>query len=286
MNVYLPQYLYKYFSLHLTFNEMFFDKFGTERQKNSFDALRDILINNKIYYSKSKIFNDPFEFDGIFLKLSKQMRDKIRFGVIDKLHSNGSLYINKNDNHIVIINSDKELDEQEIETHNNPSSLFRRCGFISLCKSNDIISMWSHYANSHNGICLRFKCINDEFYSIGTSGRVVEVIYDNNIIQKELCVNSPSKNVFEKISRKSECFKYEEEFRVFKIPSNFDKDDASGNHKFNSSLVNAIYFGLRTEDEDKEKIIQIVNEAKHKIELYSPVKDKKLLKINFEKIQG
>ncbi len=240
MNVNLPEYLYKFHPLNSKFNEKIRENGVEERSKNGFDALEDILVNNKIYYSKPKYFNDPFEFDGVILKISQN--DENRKSAYDLLH---------------------------------------RFGFISFSQQNNNILMWSHYADAHRGVCLRFKCIEDSFYSENGSGRIVEVEYGDTIIEKSILSNNSA--VFGKMSRKACCWSYEEEFRIFKVSSTVKADDACGNYSFNSKLVDAVYFGLKTEG-DKQKVIKIIDSAKHKIELYQAVKNKTHLKIDFEEI--
>lgn len=142
--------------------------------------------------------------------------------------------------------------------------------------------MWSHYANAHRGVCLRFKCVEDSFYSENGAGRIVEVEYDDSIIEKNIL--SDNSAAFIKMSRKACCWAYEEEFRIFKVPNSVKADDAYGNHIFNSKLVDAVYLGLKTEEEGIQKVKKIIDSATHKIGLYRAVKNKTHLKIDFEKI--
>lgn len=240
MNVNLPENLYKFLPLKPDFSEEI-QVNGAKRFKNGFDALEDILVKNKIYYSRPKYFNDPFEFDGVILKISQYDQD--RKSAYDLLH---------------------------------------RLGYISFSKHNDRILMWSHYADAHRGVCLRFKCVDDPFYSENGAGRVVDVNYGDDIIEKNILRDSNS--AFSKMSRKARCWSYENEFRTFKVPSSVKADDASGSHNFNSKLVDAVYFGLKTGKEEIQKVKAIVESAKHKIELYQAAKNRTHLKIDFVKI--
>ncbi len=207
MNVTLPEYLYKFLPLNINFNEKVQVNGVEERLKNGFDALEDILVKNKIYYSKPKYFNDPFEFDGVILKIS-----------------------------------------QNDENRKSAYELLHRLGFISFSKHNNRTLMWSHYADAHRGVCLRFKCIEDSFYSENGSGRVVEVEYDDKIVKKNIL--SDNSSTFSKMSRKACCWSYEKELRIFKVPSSVKADDACGSHIFNSKLVYAVYLGLKIENKE------------------------------------
>lgn len=284
MNVYLPEHLYKYLSLNIQFSEKIEDE-GVIRSKNGFDALRDILVNNKIYYSQPRYFNDPFELDAIVLRLSENERNKILERTVDDLVRSGAIYKDLDNKEIITVGSEEDFVESEIEYHNRITNLFHRCGFISLSRYNDTTLMWSHYSDAHRGVCLRFKCIEDNFYSQNGLGRVVEVSYRDEILTEEINILPVNHAVFEKISRKATCWEYEQEFRIFKVPTNRKADDTFGNHVFNSSLVDRVYLGLKTTDEDKQKIIKIIQSAKHQIDLFQAVKSKKELKIEFEKME-
>jgi len=233
MEVKLPNFLYKFLPLNKTFDEKIHESDGTVRCKNGFDAIEDILVNNKIYYSKPKYFNDPFEFDGVILK-----------------------FVNGDNNRKIAYD------------------LLHRFGFISFSSRNDNILMWSHYADAHRGVCVRFKCVEDPFFDEDGAGRVVKVEYGNKIVEKENSILSDRRAVFEKMSRKACCWSYEREFRIFKVPSSVKSDDAYGNHNFNSTLVDAVYFGLKTEDSEKIKVRGIIDSAKHEISVYKAVKNK------------
>lgn len=241
MDIILPEYIYKYLPLNIEFSEKVQVNDVEKRPKNGFDALEDILVRNRIFYSKAKFFNDPFEFDGVILKMSEN--DKNRNSAYDLLH---------------------------------------RLGIISFSRQNNIILMWSHYAQDHSGVCLRFRCIDDSFYSENGAGRVVEVEYDNNIVEKNILSDYTS--TLHKMSRKACCWSYEKEIRIFKVPSSVKADDAYGNHFFNSKIVDAVYLGLKTGEEEIQKIKKIIKSANRNIELYQAIKNKDQLKIDFEKL--
>jgi hypothetical protein len=243
MNVNLPEFLYKFLPLNTLFDVTITDKNGKKRPKNGFDALEEILVNNRIFYSKAESFNDPFEFDGVRLRAHK--------------------------------------DDEKGEVG---CKLLKRCGIISFSSQNENILMWSHYADSHRGVALRFRGEPDHFYSEGNQGRVIRVTYGNKIIEKSNTVFSDHNGIFEKMSRKACCWKYEQEYRVFKVPSTFHSDDATGIHPFNSRLIDAIFLGLRVGEEEQDKIVELAKFASHKIDLYKSIKNISNLKLDFEKI--
>ncbi len=89
---------------------------------------------------------------------------------------------------------------------------------------------------------------------------------------------------FIQCSRKGKCWEYEDEYRVYKLPSAHDADDAQGNHSFNSTLIDAVFLGIKTQNEEIDQVKQIVARAKHDIELYRAVRHPELLAIKYEKL--
>lgn len=281
-NVILPEFLYKYLNLQQEYREDV-SKDGVNRKKNGLDALEDIILNNKIYYSKPREFNDPFEFDGVRLRLTQFEKNKVILSVTDQMIKDKSIYMNPEDMKIRIIDGNYGFSKTERRYHDDQNSILNRCGFVSLSESNDETLMWSHYSDSHRGICIRIKCIKDRFFEDDdNSGRIVDVEYNNDIDDMEYDDSLNKEAVFLRMKRKAICWSYEKEFRIFRLPSSIKSDDGFGNHAFNSELADGIYFGLKTPREHIEAICSIVSRASHKIELYKAQKMKKTLGIEFQ----
>ncbi|WP_167506045.1 DUF2971 domain-containing protein [Desulfosediminicola flagellatus] len=243
MNIILPENIYKFLPLDIKFEVSVVENGGKSRQKNGFDALKEIVVDNKIFYSEAASFNDPFEFDGVMLNSGQ--------------------------------------DDQKKQVGYN---ILSRCGIICFSSQVRNTLMWSHYADAHRGVALRFKCVPDPFYSIGTEGRVVKVDYGDEIIFKDESVFNDNYGILEKLGRKARCWSYENEYRVFNVPSHLKADDATGIQNFNSELVDAIYLGIKSDDTVLQKVKGMVEMASHQIDLYQPYKCNKNLFLKFKKI--
>lgn len=118
---------------------------------------KDILINNRLYLSSPKEFNDPFDCE-FYLDMSgteDELLSAIKRDI--KKENMTSTQIDKIRKKISTPKGRKDLGEglgnDMVRTVKNK---FGICCF-SACKNN--ILMWSHYAASHRGICLEFKNI-------------------------------------------------------------------------------------------------------------------------------
>lgn len=137
-------------------------------------------------------------------------------------------------------------------------------------KRNDSILMWSHYAESHKGICIEFNPYDDnDFKEVSYSKKRIK--FDmKNITSIVLAydylgekVNPKNKIVMKSIMKsfltKSEDWKYEEEVR-----SIYSTNDNSGRVTFenNKYLVNpgdivAIYVGCKMSKENENKVREL-----------------------------
>lgn len=119
--------------------------------------------------------------------------------------------------------------------------------------------MWAHYADSHNGICIKYKFPSN----VTTSGndknyvayfKDVEYISDLKKYSKQDSINT--KDAF---FAKGKSWKYENELRLlYYNPTNCD------NHVSLpiSNCIEAVYFGVKCSDKDKQTIKSILKDRK------------------------
>lgn len=274
----IPERLYKYAPLDVVHK----DKRGN--QTTGFDAVKDILVNNQIYYSDPNNFNDPFEFQRVYVTISEKARNA---QIINSLDDYAKEYKNspqENDGEIIETNFNQIFDELEFNMHMN-GNVLNRMGYLSLTTTNDNLLMWAHYADNHKGVCIKFNGTHkDPFYSKNGVGRIMKVDYGNELAIVEQNTENKYITSLVKMSRKSECWKYENEYRVFNVSSDIDSTDGQGNHSFNSRLADEVYLGCRATEDTESKIIKIIQSTPHKIKLFKMNEKKKPLKLVPEEI--
>lgn len=114
----------------------------------------DILINNRLWAAKPERFNDPFDCD---LEIAKGVTaEDILAGMCKR--GDGEQAIEKYK--AQYIDADGKLILKEQKRVNKEIQNFieenRNSGVVCLSEVCDSILMWSHYAQSHMGICLEF----------------------------------------------------------------------------------------------------------------------------------
>lgn len=135
---------------------------------------------------------------------------------------------------------------------------------------NDSMLLWSHYANSHKGICIGYR-ITEEYIKSKLL-HFDEVIYQNhNKIFKD---DSKMKSILNELFFiKNEAWDYENEYRMvgYKL-----EDDL-----IETPEIASITFGLNCTVEDREAILEIFANKINKIKFYEVIDDKDDL-INFK----
>lgn len=110
--------------------------------------------------------------------------------------------------------------------------------------------MWSHYADKHKGICLKYDMYKDEkFFTIP-----LKVDYpDNYPIFDFLKIRETNQLIQFFLGTKSKDWKYENEIRIIKDKNQFGKFREAIN--FNKSSLIEVIFGYKT---DKSTISNIM----------------------------
>ena len=148
----IPDFLFKYRSLD-NFCDM--------------SKLKEIIIDKKVYFSGIKNFNDPFEFEHKLTLEAKNEVKKINF-IVKQIKWNHDVFgqINLDQTNEEIISAYEKIvspllsDFSQLYTHEARNN--QDLGVFCLSSDSKNINLWSHYANSHNGICVKFKRIENK----------------------------------------------------------------------------------------------------------------------------
>lgn len=218
-----PPFIYKYFSINTNFY-------------NS-------IINNCLWFSDPAIFNDPYDCN-INIDITKYSREELFdfYSELQRIHiKSGNLYainvdINKRVNEVI----------QNPELLENDFINIIDFGICCFSKKDDNILMWSHYADKHKGICLKFDIRKDPvFFNIP-----FEVNYQNDypdINYLEIIKNNGKGIAQNLLATKSIDWLYEEEIRIIK-DSPYYKNHR-GNIKFLKESLIEVIFGYKVKEQ-------------------------------------
>ena len=221
-----PRYLYKY---------------------RSIDRATEFLESNSIYFSNYKEFNDPFE------SACKKKLDYNTKEYFDAFQQWGKDFfdsaIKAEEIRLGLVNG-KDLLKQSID------EILNRFAYYCMAEKPDNILMWSHYADSHKGVCFKFDLLQD----LDTFGVTVPVEYNSEYPEFDTLNENPA-NI---IKRKSLDWGYEHEHRTIKV-------DEHGLIEIKKEVLVGIIFGCRTNAEDRNEIRKLVDKNKFDVQFLEAV---------------
>jgi hypothetical protein len=183
----LPQFIFKY---------------------RTIDSTKKLLENNSLWFSSPKDFNDPFDCQII----------PDTNNTVEQIEQ----YIRKNTPGTF---TDKEIVAHAAKFQNEniwqdymkiaADRCINSTGVCCFSKNKKNLLMWSHYADSHTGVCLKFDILKDaDFFHV-----ILPVIYRQDYPVYNHLENSESFTTSMFLS-KSTGWEYEEELRILKLNKN------------------------------------------------------------------
>lgn len=213
------------------------------------DGAKSMLSEATLQFSNSSDFNDPFDCHPSLIDFSVGPNGR------------GGDYV---------MNNVRKRSEEE---HNR---LRNNTWICSLSKINDSLLMWSHYANSHKGVCVELNmahaciCIGKQRYGRIIHNMGVEVQY-KDIIERPKYFKREKDFVNYQISTKSKDWEYEQEWRLYivdPVQCYVDKKKNKVYPKLTGECFEAIYLGAKISEKDKKEIIRLARKLNNHIKIY------------------
>ncbi|GAB3202198.1 hypothetical protein ABID22_003822 [Pontibacter aydingkolensis] len=174
----------------------------------------------------------------------------------------------------------------------------KKFGVLSLTKSCDNLTMWSHYSRSHEGFVIEFDSSNEYFNRGKNKGGAVwklqEIKYSKvrpklTLIDSKLGENELLEFLIENILlTKSIHWEYEEEVRLIQNLSDSDKTLTYNEQEihlfgFDSSAVKSVFLGVNIHDNLKNKVLQTLTEHRYNhVNIYQGELSKSEYKVEFK----
>lgn len=232
----LPTKIYKFVS------------FGNDDKlnQNKITAFR----NNQVYLSSPLNFNDPFDCQ-LSMELVESLDEFLKLGM------------NRKDRRLALKNKRRKgnikkeitsLQSEIVIDWNNFRQQMLACCFT---ESWDNFLMWSHYANSYNGVCIEY----DMCELLHNKELLLPVLYTDKLIATKnyLCKSDFQKNEPELLYKagiyailsKHLSWSYENEWRLVKI-----EDSPTNGKLYSISTPSSIYFGHNLNNDIKSELIE------------------------------
>lgn len=233
-----PNYLYRY------------------RPTNEF--LRQILVENSLYYSSPKNFNDELDC-WIPTKLSGPVDDVRSY--CDRLISERcpSLSLDEKNLRIEGFISGGRWEN----TARGVQPKIYNCGVLCLSERWDIPRMWERYAQEHTGVCLELLAADEKgLTGFGSNSFIVTYLDDLEFSLRAETWEQASRILF----TKSMEWSYEKEWRII-LPA---PDGAStvGNWPFPPEFLTSVILGYKADDAIRDRVKGWLAEGKCRPALY------------------
>ena len=181
-----PKYLYKYYR---------------DNQRNV-----DAVFNNKMWYSAPISFNDPYDCD--FALDEPAIINSLLYSIVcDNNMRKGSVAWKS-----AYITLKKEFPKFKMVIEDMKSSM----GVACLCEDYNNVLMWSHYANNHKGMCVKYNLM--DFNRILKYTPIPVIYSKNRNVLRRLRMNYIEHDItslfVENLVNKEEAWKYENEWRI------------------------------------------------------------------------
>ncbi|MGF6549430.1 DUF2971 domain-containing protein [Paraburkholderia youngii] len=246
------------------------------------------ILEGRLYFASPLRFNDPFEMSATFANPNEE-------AVRKRAAESHPLFdvLRRKDQQAIVNGALRAIRGQARRLMTD--DLLGRLGVLCLGEDHKNLLMWSHYADSHRGLCIGFRRNASPF---NLSRKVlyssvrpvipfdVEGVADDDSIEKALLTKSPE-------------WSYEKEWRIIKrkvgigeieyyrqrysddpqlgdeIADVLSTQDGPGLYEFDGSAIAKIYFGARAPNQLKEMICDSVKRKRLMIEMYQMELDSK-----------
>ena len=213
--------------------------------------VKDSILNSMHYFSSPKAFNDPFDCRPVF-EFSATKAELIKY--YEGVYSRQAPHMSREQRRaqarakVSDPNSDPR-DPKNLGTYHQmyDENVTSKIGVLCLSAAPKDILMWSHYANSHRGICLQFFAI----------GNALESSQPVRYKAVRPVVNPVSQSHDEMLDHaiftKSDHWEYEQEWRFIQYKR------GAGVYRTPREAPGGIVLGALIEQEDKRDVLEWVD---------------------------
>ncbi len=252
---------------------------------------KTLLLKNEIFLGSAKFFNDPFD-----------STVPIRYDTLTKeeIFKRNIRYLKKTQPNLKRNELRRLSREQEKKKlYKNPNHLkwfyqyqknyySEKFGICSLTEDPKNIVMWSHYANSHKGICVGFDVekLLEARRLVHKKARLLFDLYKVDyhldypfLDLRQLEANEPEQYRVTPLLKKSTSWAYEKEYRIILL------NGANITVELPDGVISMIVLGCKMKDSHKDEIKNALKERHSNIELFQAIMKEESFGLDFISIK-
>lgn len=219
------------------------------------------ITHQELYFSNARSFNDPFDcLPVVSTDATKKEFEKYLDGFFDR--NNPGMTRKQKIVSIKEISNDPKRNHKSREVKDllkvGLDKSMDIAGVLSLSKKPDHVLMWSHYADCHRGICLKFKLCKD--YGFFTEAN--DVIYQANRPVFNMITGDHNEIGRAALLTKADFWEYENEVRMV------SPKRKPGVHSYPAPLLEGVILGAKISPENKALVKEWISLLDHEVTLY------------------
>ena len=210
-----------------------------------------IFTHNEIMYSPPSKFNDPFDCRRVYEPSTTREELVLRkASVLVRQHS-GSLRDAIAESDEAIPTGEREVEQGQHDQLERNSRILENSGILCLSMMAHDFVMWTHYAEEHSGICIRFNLrdVNNEEH-VQFFADAHPIVYVNKMPVVSFVRDGPTEIIQKVFLTKSLPFSHEREFRIVRY------DKGSGVRELPKGIIDAVILGCNITETNQELIIK------------------------------
>jgi Protein of unknown function (DUF2971) len=233
------------------------------------DRAVEILTKCKLFFPSPADFNDPFDcqflttFTASRLKRERVVRELAR----ERNPGTPKPLIKK----LAKRASSRAFFEES--ARRLKARIGRSVGILCVTERNDSVQMWSHYANKHQGVCLKFHGLENLStpplrVSYSDDYPTVALLdYEPFLNGQDATARAKQKEMVERMYlTKAKGWSYEREWRIVDWAA--ARSGSRGFHSLAPDVLIGVILGCRTTDPDKQTIMGCISQSEARPKLY------------------
>jgi len=236
------------------------------------EKLEDAFVERRVYLPDATKFNDPFECRPI---LTYHKSSKKRSLYLKQLTRDKFPGANRETRRKLMKGKAALMTDQEI-LGLSYKNFISTVGVYCLSEKKDDLLMWSHYADSHRGLCIEFDAETE-----GTLfWEAFKVIYQEDYPAVNMMDMGNGEEFRKALLTKCTCWSHEEERRILKM----EDEGGPGYYKFEPQSLTGIILGALMPEEAKGQISKWIGGYPTSITLYQAKLNGKSYKLDIDPI--
>ena len=260
-------------------------KYRSLSEEKDKERVREIFEDHKVWFSKPKDFNDPFEFQ-FTPSFDATTYEKIEAYAHFLKKKNSSLTNNaaiaKATSDILAMGESGVKKWEHSRLVNFRNSL-ANTGVFSLTEYRNDILMWSHYADKHRGICIKFCPIrngklDDKLVDFYCQAFKVNYPDGNDLPIIHLYKYDLLELVQKSVLTKARHWEYEGEWRIL------DVRGGPGKKPIPEGIISSVILGCQIEKEVRKWVIDLTSKYPTPVTIYETRIRPNYYELEFRKI--